>query len=489
MNYAIVFRLLAYILAAIGLAMAACGGVALLLDEARHSGAKVGFFLSAGMTVGIAGLFFLLSRTENKRFFRKEALAIVGLSWVLASAVGALPFLFLIPGLPVADALFEATSGFTTTGATVLSNLEDLPYSLLLWRALMQWIGGLGVVVFFVAVLASLGAGGKILFSRESTTQSGELDATRIQQGTLQILYLYLSLSLACAVSYWLCGMSVFDAIAHTFTSISTGGYSTRSDSIGAFDNPTLEWVVIAFMILGGTNFLVMLRVCRGQWRSLRQATEVKVYLAILLVISFLAGLDVYQSGLGETPLEALRHGAFQTVSLLTTTGYGTADYDAWMPAGQMLMLFCMIIGGCSGSTSGSTKVIRYLIALQMVAQETEKAFRSRVVRPLKVNHVLINQQTQISTIIYIFALGALTLGGIIVVGHLERDLSVNGVVSSVISTLYNIGPGFAEVGPTENFSILRSPTKVLLSILMVIGRIEIYPVLVLFFPSLWRKY
>lgn len=489
MNYAIVFRLLAYILAAIALAQASCAGLAFFLDETRHSGAKLGFLLSAGITLGIAALFFTFSRTENKRFFRKEALAIVGLSWFLASGVGALPFLFLMPGLPIADAIFEATSGFTTTGASVLGNLEELPSSLLLWRALMQWIGGLGVVVFFVAVLASLGAGGKILFSRESTAQSGELDTTRIQQGTLQILYLYLGLSFACAVSYWLCGMSVFDAIAHTFTSISTGGYSTRSESIGAFDNATLEWVVILFMVLGGTNFLVMLRICRGQWRSFRQATEVKAYLAILLVISLLASLDVYRSTLSEMPLEALRQGTFQTVSLLTTTGYGTADYDAWMPAGQMLMLFCMIIGGCSGSTSGSTKVVRYLIALHMVAQETEKAFRSRVVRPLRVNHVLINQQAQASTIIYIFALGALSLLAIIVVGHLEKDLSVNGVVSSVVSTLYNIGPGFAEVGPTENFSILRSPTKLLLSVLMIIGRIELYPVLVLFFPSLWRKY
>ena len=489
MNYPIVFRLLAYIQAAIALALAVCGVFAFFVDESNHADAKVGFFFSAGIAMLLAAGFYFCGQTEQKRIFKKEALAVVGLSWVLASILGALPFLWILQGISLADAIFESTSGFTTTGASVLSNLEEMPRSLLLWRALMQWIGGLGVVVFFVAVLASLGAGGKILFSRESTSQSGELDSSRIQQGALQILYLYLGLSVLCAISFWLCGLGAFDAIAHTFTTISTGGYSTRSSSVGAFENPALEWTVIAFMIIGGTNFLVMLRVIRGNWRSLRHATEVKIYLLIIFAISLLASLDIYRSGLGQNLEEVLRQGTFQTVSLLTTTGFGTTDYDSWMPAGQMLMLFCMIIGGCSGSTSGSTKVIRYIIAFRMVVQETEKAFRSKVVRPLQVNRTTINIQTQVSTVIYIFALAALTLMGIIVVGHLEPHLSVNGVVSSVVSTLYNIGPGFAEVGPTENFSILSSPTKILLSVFMIVGRIEIYPVLVLCFPSLWRKY
>lgn len=490
MNYAIVFRLLAYILGAIALALAACGGLSFFLETpADLARARGGFSAAAAVALAVGLVFFLLGRTENNRFFRKEAFAVIGLSWICASVIGAIPFLYIHPTMSAADAIFESTSGFTTTGASVLTNLEEVSPTLLLWRALMQWIGGLGVVVFFVAVLASLGAGGKILFSRESTTQSTELDSTRIQQGALHILYLYLGLSGVCAASYWLCGLSPFEAIAHTFTTISTGGYSTRSASIGAFANPALEWVVIVFMILGGTSFLVMLRLARGHWHSLKHATEVKVYLGFIVGVSLLVSGDVMRTGDGLHYGEALRLAAFQTASLLTTTGYGTADYGQWLPSGQMLLLFCMIMGGCSGSTSGSTKVIRYVLAFRMAVQEIEKAFRSRVVRPMKVNGTTVNTATQLAAVIYIFILAALTMGGAIFVGHLEPEISINGVASSVVSTLYNIGPGFAEVGPSGSYGALRAPTKLFLSMLMIIGRIELYPVLVLFFPSLWRKY
>ena len=365
---------------------------------------------------------------------------------------------------------------------------------LLLWRALSQWIGGLGVVVFFVAILSSLGVGAKILFSRESTTQSNELDSTRIQQGVLEILYLYLGLSTACSVALRLAGMEWFDAVAHTFTTISTGGYSTRSGGIADFQNPTLEWILIVFMCLGGTSFLIMLRLARGNWRSLRQATEIKAYYGLLIMATLMTALVIKDSVLhgAETSgslHDVFRIAAFQVVSITTTTGFGTQDYGSWAPAGSILMLILMMIGGCSGSTSGSTKVIRFVVALRVIKLEIEKAFRPRLVRPIRVNGQVLSEPVQNAAIVYLTTIFLVAGVSFLIVGLLEPGISLLGLLSSVISTLFNVGPGYAEVGPMENFLLLSGAAKFFLSFLMILGRIELFAVLVLFMPSLWKKY
>ncbi len=490
MNYGVVLRLLAYTTGALAFAFAACLALAFAVDSPEDRGrALLGFSVSTGVAAFLAGTLWIAGRTENKRFFRKEALTVIGVAWLLAGVVGALPYLFILPGISAPDAVFESASGITTTGASVLSGLEELPRSLLLWRALSQWIGGLGVVVFFVAILSSLGAGAKVLFSRESTTESNELDSSRIQQGVLHILYLYLALSAACAVSLWLAGMGVFDAVAHTFTTISTGGYSTRSASIAAFESEAVEWVMVTFMILGGTSFLVMLRLARGDWRGLRKATEVKAYYLLLLLATGLTIVVIWESGEFDSFHHALRVAAFQVVSLTTTSGFTTHDYDAWVPAGSILMLVLMMIGGCSGSTSGSTKVIRYVIAFRVLMLEIEKSFRARLVRPIRVNGQILSEGAQRAAIVYITAMFLITGFSFILVAIVEPHISMLGILSSVISSLFNIGPGFAEIGPTENFAILSGPTKLYLSFLMVLGRIELFAVLVLFIPALWRRY
>lgn len=490
MNYGVVLRLLAYTTGTLACAFAACLGLVFVLDPPEARAVTFhGFGISTAAATLICGVLWFAGSTRNKRFFRKEALTVIGVAWIIASIVGALPYLLILEGITVSAAVFESTSGITTTGASILSGLEELPRSLLLWRALSQWMGGLGVVVFFVAVLSSLGAGAKVLFSRESTTESQELDSTRIQQGALHIAFLYLALSTACALSLWAAGMGVFDAVAHTFTTISTGGYSTRSDSIAAFDNEAIEWVMVAFMALGGTSFLVMLRLARGNWRGLRHATEVKAYYLLLVSATALTLLVIWESGEFEDLHQALRIAAFQVVSLTTTSGFTSYDYDSWVPAGTILMLVLMMIGGCSGSTSGSTKVIRYVIAFRVLLLEVEKSFRARLVRPIRVNGEILPESGQRAAIVYMVAMFLLSGVSFIVVGLLEPNVSMKGILSAVVSTLFNIGPGFAEIGPSENFSLLGAPSKIYLSFLMVLGRIELFAVLVLFMPALWRRY
>lgn len=491
MNYPILFKLLSFILGAIAIAFALSLGLALVYDHQSSSDLAVpGFAFSFLLAACLCAGSFILGRTGDNKLFRKEALATIGTGWIVASLLGALPYYLILPDISLSGAVFESASGLTTTGASVLSDLENLPRSLHFWRALSQWMGGLGVVVFFVAVLSFLGAGAKVLFSRESSAQAADLNTSRVQSGVIRLVQLYLALSVACTTAYWLCGLSWFEALIHMFTTLSTGGFSTRSESIAAFANPLLEWTMIGFMALGGTSFLVIIELLRGHWRVLKNSTEVKAYYAILIGASLgLAAFLLYDPEIQTGLHEAARCAAFQAVSIMTTTGFVTTDYDLWMPVTHIVLLSLMIIGGCAGSTAGGTKVIRVIVALRVSAQHVEKAYRSRVVRPLKVNGKTLSPSEQESIIAYLVLLALVVLAGTLVVSFLEPNMSFRGIVSAMATCLFNIGPGFAEIGPSHNFAALHSYTQVFLSFLMVLGRLELFALLVLFSPSLWKRF
>lgn len=491
MNYAILFKLQSVILGAIAVAFAICIAVAFKFDHQFHedmslSGFSISFMVAACLSIGC----FIVGKTGNNRMFRKEALATIGCGWIVASLVGALPYFLILKDLSYTEAFFETASGLTTTGATVLSDLESLPRSLHLWRAMSQWMGGLGVVVFFVAVLSFIGAGAKVLYSRESSASAADLNTSRVQSGVLKLVQLYLGLSIACTVTYWLCGLSWFEAIIHMFTTLSTGGFSTRSGSIADFNNPTLEWAIIGFMAIGGTSFLLMIDILSRRWYSLAQSTEVKAYYAML--VGFSVAITLFLMS-GESPgvswTDAIRTATFQVVSIMTTTGYATADFDLWLPVTHILLLAAMIIGGCSGSTAGGTKVIRIIVAWKVSAQQIEKAYRSRVIRPLKVNGKNLSHAEQETIIIYIVILAMVAFVGMLVVSFLEPSMSLEGIISAMSACLFNIGPGFAEVGPTRNFADLQSYSLIFLSLLMILGRLELFALLVLLSPSLWKRF
>lgn len=490
MNYRLISRLLSVIVSTLALAFIICLGLGQWFDTSiREDGVFDEWLVSTAVAAGLAIIFYVLGRDAGNRLLRKEALTVIGLGWLLASLIGAIPYYLILEEATLGDAVFESTSGLTTTGATVFSNLEIMPTSLLFWRCLSQWIGGLGVVVFFVAILSSLGAGAKILFSHESTGNSADIESGRIQSGVTQIIVLYLGLSVACTVAYHLCGMSWFDSICHMFTTVSTGGFSTYSTSISAFQSPLIEWVAILFMALGGTSFFVMLRVFRGDWKSLVRNTEVMYYYLLLAVVSILLTIMLVGE-MGVTNVhEALREATFQTVSIMTTTGYTTVDYQIWPPVGHTLLLLLMIIGGCSGSTSGGTKVVRFAVVVKVVKQQIERAYRTRVVRPLYMNGRVLDKEDQEGVINYILVLGIVSFVSMLVISLIEHDLSYEGGFSAMLSCLYNIGPGFNEIGPTLTYGYFSGTAKLFLSLLMVMGRLELYAILVLFAPSLWKRF
>lgn len=490
MNYKIISRLLSYIMGAMAVAFVLCITVAFIYsEEVTEPGAIRAFSLSAGIAAAFAGLLFFLSRGADTKFFRKEALCVIGTGWILASLMGALPFGMLLPEHSVADAVFESTSGITTTGASVLSNLENLPRSLIFWRSLTQWIGGLGVVVFFVAILSFLGAGGKILFTHESSGRSADIEQGRVRKGVLQIFYIYMGMSLGCVLVLHFCGMSWYDAICHMFTTVSTGGYSTRSASIAAFESPLIEWWIIFFMVIGGTNFFFILVILRRNWAQARRITEVFAYFGMLIAMTFLFFVYLEAEGVTNGLHHSLRAAAFQVVSIATTTGFVTENFDAWPLFAKMGLLSLMVVGGCSASTAGGMKVIRIVIGFRVAVQSIERSFRTHVVRPVLINGKPIDDQTEESILVYIVLVGLILLASFPLLGLFESGHSLEGAASAVIATFFNIGPGFAEFGPAENFVHLAPVSKFYLSLLMIMGRLELFAILVLLAPSLWRKF
>lgn len=490
MNYLLVFKLQAVILAALTVAFGGSAMLAATIDDPNGLyPALDGFLLSALLSGSFAIGFFILGRNSNNTVFRREALAVIGTGWLSASVFGALPYFLIIPQVDLVSAIFESASGFTTTGASVLSELETLPPSLLFWRSISQWIGGLGVVVFFVAVLSFLGAGSKVLFSRESSANSTELDSARIQKGIYRLMYLYFGLTVFSVSALKLAGMDLFDAINHAFTTLSTGGFSTRSGSIADYHSAAIEWVIIVLMAIGGTSFIPMLRFLRGEWSAISKSTEIKLYAILILAAGIFTALVLFVAEGHDTLEGSLRASLFQVLSVMTTTGFASEDFNLWSPGLQLILVLLMLCGGCSGSTAGGAKVIRLLVAGKIARLHIEKSYRALVVRPLLANGQTIDRSSQEAVMVFLITLGLVTIGGILAVALLEPELSLVGSVTATIACLYNIGPGLAEVGPTENFAAFKGITKGLLALLMVLGRVELYAVLVLFVPALWKRY
>jgi trk system potassium uptake protein TrkH len=431
----------------------------------------------------------MLGRRGEAKLFRREALCAIGLSWILATLVGSLPYMLTQVDGSYADAIFESASGLTTTGATAYGNFHEFPQSLLIWRSMSQWIGGLGVVVFFVAILSSLGAGAKILFSNESSGTSADFDTGRIQSGAFQLMVFYLGISAACLLAYRLGGMDWFQAINHAMTTVSTGGFSPQPESIGGFESPLIEWIAIFFMAVCGTTFVYMIRLLRGQRHILRQDNEVYWFYG-LIVTSTLLLMLFFIDMTGELPgRDTLRTSAFQAVSIITTTGYATTDFDTWLPPAKMTLLLVMFVGGCSGSTSGGVKVVRIVIALRAAARSIIHSFRPNITITMRMAGHALSERAIHSVVLFLILMVSLQLLAMLFVAANEPTVSFEGVFSCVQATLFNIGPGFAEVGPMENFQFLRSSTKLFLSLLMILGRLELYAVLVLFMPSVWKRF
>ena len=447
------------------------------------------FETSIGISLLLSALFLLLGRKGVARLFRREALCVIGLSWLLATAVGAIPYILIVEHCNIADAVFESSSGLTTTGATAFPEFYKFPKSLLFWRSLSQWVGGLGVVVFFVAILSSLGAGAKILFSNESSGTSADFDHGRIQRGAFHLMLYYLSISGLCTIAYKLAGMDWFQAINHAMTTIATGGFSTEPMSMEQFHSPAIEWIAIFFMVLSATTFVFAIRLLQHRRHTKRHAKEVIWFYGILLGATLLLSLYLVELT-GELPNhDSIRTAAFQAVSIMTTTGYSSANFDAWLPPAKMLLIILMFIGGCSGSTAGGVKVVRVVIALKAASRSIMHAFRPNISIPMRMSGQLLSEQAIQNVIVFLMLMIGLQISSMLFVSANEPHLAFIGVFSSVQATLFNIGPGFDAVGPSLHFQHLRDSTKIFLSLLMILGRLELYAVMVLFIPSVWKRF
>ncbi len=440
--------------------------------------------ISAGVTFGV-GLIAFLSTDFTHDLRPKEGFAVVTLSWVSFSLFGALPF-FISGFVPsFTDAFFETMSGFTTTGATILTDIEALPHGLLFWRSLTHWLGGMGIIVLSLAILPFLGVGGMQLFRAEVPGPTADKLTPRITE-TAKILWgVYVIISMAETLLLLLGGMNLFDSLCHTFGTMATGGFSPKAASIGAYDSGYIQYVITFFMILAGTNFALHYRFLTGEFTAYISNREFLFFLSIAGVAAVLIGADTLLFRYQDLE-EGVRHTLFQTVSILTTTGYGTADYEGWSFSSQLILFFLMFVGGCAGSTGGSLKVVRILVLFKFVYSEIIRLIHPHAVVPVRIGKTVVPREA-LTNILGLFILFVLIfVGGTLVMASL--GLNMETAMGSVAATLGNIGPGIGGVGPTENYAFIPGVGKWILCAFMLMGRLEVFTVIILLSPSFWRK-
>ena len=419
----------------------------------------------------------------------KDGIFIAAFGWVVVSALSALPFMIhgSIPSFT--DAFFEMMSGYTTSGATILTDIEAVPHGLLFWRSETHLLGGMGFLTLTVIFLPH-GMGGLRLFRAESSPGqviTKEKFHSRNRDTMVRLWIIYLGLNLAQIFMLWLGGMSLFDSLCHAFGTVSTSGYSPWNASIGHYNNAYFDWVIILFMFLGGMTFVLFYQMILGDWRAVLINTELRWYLGFMLFFCGMVSWILWKENTYGL-VDAVRYGTFQVTSLLTTTGFTTADYEQWPQASQMFLYAVCFIGACAGSTTSGIKIVHYVVLIKFMSATIKKLF----FQPMSVITVRLNRRTVDDSIIhlsicyFIVNIFMVLAGGCVMV--LTDDLDYVTAMSSVIAALMNIGPGFGAVGPTENYAFLSDTGKWFLSYNMLVGRLEMFSALVIFYPSFWRR-
>lgn len=446
------------------------------------SGDHFAFIYSSAGTLLAGFLLRKLTRFDGDLRHR-EAFVIVSLTWATFSFIGAVPYLVsgAIPSFT--NAFFETASGFTTTGASILTNIEEMPKGVLFWRALTHWIGGMGIIVMSLAVLPFLGVGGMQLYKAELLSAADRL-TPRVTQ-TAKILWgVYAGMTALETILLMLGGMSLFDALCHAFATIATGGFSTRNASVGAFDSAYIEYVIAVFAFAAGINFFLHYHLVRGdvkapfrnvEWRSYALITGI----ALVIVFAFIAGSY-------DSVERAFRDALFQVVNIMTTTGFTTADYEAWPFVCQFVLFALMLIGACGGSTGGGMKVIRVHILFKFVARETTRLLHPHAVVPVRLGKVAMERDLVANILGFAILYVATFFIGALVMTAMGYDIVTS--IGAVAACLGNVGPGLGGVGPTDHYGHLSHAARWLLSFLMLMGRLEIYTFAILFFPSFWKK-
>ena len=445
------------------------------------------FLSSSVLTTFIGILLVLTNLEENKKLNLQQAFLLTTLSWLSIAIFGSIPFILSNLNLSIVDSFFESMSGITTTGSTIITNLEDTPKSILIWRAILQWLGGIGVIVMAITILPLLNVGGMQLFKKDQASDTSEKILPKTREVTFVISIIYLILTLTCGTAYWFVGMNIFDSIAHSMTTIATGGFSTYSDSIGHFKNPKIEIISIIFIILGSLPFIAYVKFFKGDKKIFLKDSQIRGLFNILIIsIIFMIGYLMFDNRTYSF-LENLRISTFNVVSILSGTGYVTSDFSSWGKFPLIFFLFLMFIGGCAGSTTCGIKIFRFQILGRFIVNQIKKLVYPHGVFSIKYNNEKISNTFiySIITFVFLYFFIFFILAALLSINGLDFVTSISGSASAIS----NVGPGLGDIiGPNGNFSELPNFSKLSLSLGMLLGRLELFAVLVLFFPSFWKN-
>lgn len=443
------------------------------------------FIKSILVSIALGGTFILLGDKEGE-FTPKEGFGVVAFGWLGCAALGALPYYFSGFFPQYVDCFFESMSGFTTTGASILKDIEALPKGILFWRDFTHWLGGMGIIVLSLAILPALGVGGMHLFKAEVPGIVAEKIKPRIRE-TARILWeVYFIVTVAEVILLYLGGMSLYEALCHTFGTVATGGFSPLNKSVGQYDNLYFEIVITVFMFIAGANFALHYRALKGDFKGFVKDEEFKFYIAFTAIGIVLVTVFLYLGGNYRTITSALRYASFQVVSILTTTGYTTTDYSVWHPFAQYFLLILMFIGGCAGSTGGAIKHVRILILLKAFKRELYTLVHPEAVISIKLNGKALHPNMVSSVLTFFVMYMSIFVFASVAIAAMGHDILTS--IASVAATLGNIGPGLGKVGPVENYAFFQPLAKWLLSFCMVAGRLELYAILLLLLPEAYRR-
>ncbi len=452
-----------------------------------------GFIISSLLCICL-GFPLWLSTRYSRTLTNRDGFAIVTFSWIVTAIIGALPFYFsgAIPN--ITDAFFESMSGVTTTGASILGNpithphlengIESLPHGILFWRSFIQWIGGMGIVVFYIAILPLLGVGGVQLFKAEVPGPVADKIKPRVRETAKFLWIVYVGITLAEIIALMGAGMEAFDSICHALTTMPTGGFSTKNASIGHYESSVIHYIIIFFMFIAGVNFSLHFRAINGDIGAYKKDAEFIVYIVGVLVVTLLIFLSIAFQNHEFSQLK-LRESLFVTVSIFTTTGFGSADYELWPVFVQLILLTLMFVGGMGGSTGGGMKVIRCMLLVKYAALETRRMLHSRALIPVKIGKQLIKEDVVRNTLgFFLFFMSAFIISTICLSA---MGLDLETAIGAAASAMGNIGPGLGSFGPTDNYALLSDPGKWVLTFCMLLGRLEIFTVMVLFSKTFWK--
>ena len=477
------------VLPVVGL-LTAFAGLTMLLPAAVSAlylerSAATMLLVSAALTAALGGLVYRRYAPIVDISLR-DGFAIVTLSWIAVGLFGCLPYLLTGSIDSFTGAFFETMAGLTTTGATVVTDIDSLPRGVLLWRSQTQWMGGMGIIVLSVAILPILGVGGMQLMAAEIPGLTPDRLRPRVRQTATLLWGVYAALTVLEALLLWVGGMSAYEAVNHAFTTMATGGFSTEDASIGAFQSPFLQYVFATFCLLAGVNFTLHYSGITGRWRAIARNQELRVYLAVVAAATAVLVLVLYGSGeiAGFEP--SFRASYFQVASLMTTTGYATTDYDQWPDVARTLLFLLMLVGGCTGSTAGSVKVLRYVLAARQARVAMRKLLHPRGIFVHKLEGRTVSEDVMASVTGFLLLYLAALAAGVLLLTAFGLDVASSA--GAAAATLGNVGPGFGIVGPAQTYATLPGPALWVLAFLMLLGRLELFTVLILFTRGFWRR-